>query len=195
MSEVAVSALPVATAIASEDDLLVVQGGVTKQFPRSLLKRSGWEQYTDAAVTAVAGQNITAGSSATLQIDGDSSNVSQTPVDATSPLWDTVTNKFMPIASGDAYDLRVNLHAENYSGPSPYIDIELDIGGALGVIASVTVPLLKAGDEGKIMVPFPVFALATFVANGGFFRIKYEGSGSVDIHAASIVIIRTHSAL
>lgn len=193
MSNSKISELPVAT-VSNDDEIIVLDGGVTKRATVVAFKKTGWVQYSDAAVTDVAGQNIAAAGSAQLSIDGDSSIISEEPADVVSPLWNTTTDKIMPVASGDAYDVRVLFTAENYSGASPYLTIELDIGGAQNVIASVTIPLLKGGAAQKVMVPMPVFTLATFVSNGGLLRINYAGSGSVDIHSASIVIVRTHAA-
>lgn len=196
MSDKKISELTEATSVAITDELVLLQGGETKRASVGTLGagKTGWVQYADGSVIAANGQNITNGVSTTLEIDGSTSITSQQPADATVPLWDTTNHKLMPISSGDSYDVRLLFTAENYSGTSPYLTIELDIGGSQGVIAAVTVPLMKGGAAQRVMVPMPIFTLGTFLANGGEFKVTYAGNTTFDLHSASIVITRTHAA-
>lgn len=196
MSTKKISELVAASSLGQTDELVIVQGGVTKKISAGSARigRTGWEYYKDSNVIAANGQNILAAGNAELSIDGNTTIATQAPADAVAALWNTTTDRIMPIADGDSYDCRIGFIAENYSGSSPYLEIEVDIGGAQGVIAGQTVPLLKGGSAQKIMCPIPVFTGSTFIANGGLIRVKYEGTTSVDIHSAEILIVRTHSA-
>ncbi len=196
MSDKKISELTETTSVALSDELVVQQGGETKRSSVGTLGigKTGWVQYADGAVIAANGQNITNGVSTTIEIDGTTSITSQQPADATGPLWDTTNHKITPISSGDSYDVRLMFTAENYSGTSPYLTIDLDIGGGQGVIASVTVPLKKGGTAQKVMVPMPIFTLGTFLTNGGTFNVTYEGNTTFDLHSATVVITRTHAA-
>ena len=112
------------------------------------------------------------------------------PSDATVPLWNVTTNKHIPIAQNDVYDIRTSFVAENYAGTAPYVLCELDIGGGLGVVFSQLIPLIKGGVAQPCSFSFPVYAGSTYIANGGTIYLTYVGTGSCDIYKTTNMINR-----
>lgn len=194
MTEIAISALPEATAIEDADELLVVQGGVTKRFSATLLDHSGWVEYFDSKVTVGTAQSFANGVAQALEIDGTTSDLTQEPIDVITPMWDTTNDKIIPIALGDSYTIRIEFDAENYAGVSPSIELQLDVGGSTGVVADHTYPLLKNGADTKMSITMMVRANSDMVANGALVKLIYEGTGTCDVFNAHIMITRTHRA-
>ena len=100
------------------------------------------------------------------------------PVGA-SGWWDQTDGVFQPDNEGDAYALRVQFDC-NPSGNSKDIFLELDIGGTLGTIWSKTLHLIKgAGANTYIIETMNIYALDTFVANGGTFYATVNGDATL----------------
>lgn len=155
------------------------------------LRYQGWEQYEDTDTTVGSpSQTLTAGVRTKWTNDGGTLTLQKSPQDATVPMWDTTTNKHVPIADYDIYHLRLGFFAENYSGATPYITAELDIGGSVGVIFGRDVSLRKGGAAQFVSIAFPVFTGTTYNANGGEIYLTYQGTGTCDIYKSSILIVR-----
>lgn len=152
----------------------------------------GWGQYQDSRTTVgTPAQNIATGVRTKFVCNGGFLTVERLPSDAAVPLWDVAANKHVPIAEFDTYDLRVTLTAQNYAGATPTLQMELDIGGGIGVIVSQTYSLLKGGAAQDMMFTFPVFTGATYFANGGEIYLTYTGTGTCDIYKNSVLAVRT----
>lgn len=155
------------------------------------LRYQGWAQYQDTDTTVGSpSQTLTAAARTLWTCDGGTLTVEKNPSDASSAMWNTTTNKHTPIAEHDIYHLRMSFTAENYSGSAPYVTIELDIGGAPGVILATDVALRKGGAAQDITWSFPVFTGSTYVPNGGEFYLTYQGTGTCDIYKSSILVVR-----
>lgn len=153
---------------------------------------AGWGQYQDTDRTVgTPTQTIATGVRTPFLCDGGFLTEEHLPTDAVNPLWNVSTNKIIPIAALDTYDVRISFTAENYSGANPYMTIDLDIGGGIGIIASQTVPLIKAGVAQDFVWSMPLFSGATFLANGGTVNLTYTGTGSCDIYKNSVLLVRT----
>jgi hypothetical protein len=159
-------------------------------------KIQGFSQYEDSRTT-VGSPTMTIATGVRTQIinDGGALTLERPPSDATASLWNTTTNKHVPIALFDTYDIRLGFNAEDYSGTDPYLRCELDIGGGLGVIFSQTIPLLKSGVEQACIFAFPVFTGTTYIVNGGTFYLTYVGTAPCNIFDTSILISRTSREL
>jgi hypothetical protein len=151
------------------------------QLPMDVINKAagkGWEVYGDSAYT-VGSPLVIANTTAQLTCDGlaSSTNTSEKPFGA-NPLWNTTTNKLNPVSVGDAYDLRVQFKAK-VNANTAHFDFELDIGGSLGVIFSRTLNHTKGVNaEGRYSIGVPIFALATFLANGGAINIDSTQDGA-----------------
>ena len=112
---------------------------------------------------------ITATTSRTKFTALDSPTVSRgvfTDVD----IYNTSTQKITPEFVGAAYLLRIDITAASTTNSNNDLLIELDIGGAAGVIASRSI-YRRSSASFSTNAAFPVFCEATFVANGGEFYI------------------------
>lgn len=159
----------------------------------SFAKIQGWGQYQDTARTVgTPTQNIATGVRTKFLCDGGFLTEEYLPSDAGgTSLWNVSTDKHVPIAAYDTYDFRVSFTAENYAGSTPYITVELDIGGSIGVILSQTYGLLKAGAAHDVIFSFPVFTGTTYLANGGTVYLTYTGTGTCDIYKNSVLLVRS----
>lgn len=155
---------------------------------------SGFASYQDTTYTSVSPLAVSAGVRTKLTCDGlgSLSDETQLPLDATSSLWSSSTNKITPIALDDAYDVRVEFKASPV-GTGAYVTVELDIGGSIGIIASKTVSLIKGAVAHEVMIPFPIFCKNTFISNGC--EIYVTPSSNTDIYGIQIVLFRTHRAV
>lgn len=155
------------------------------------IRYQGWGQYEDTDTTVgTPSQTLTAATRTKWTNDGGALTLEKNPSDLLVPMWDTTNNKHVPIAEFDIYHLRMGFYAENYAGSSPYIDMELDIGGSVGVIFGRGISLRKGGAAQFISISFPVFTGSTYFANGGEIYLTYQGTGTCDIYKSSILVIR-----
>lgn len=157
----------------------------------SFARHQGWGQFQDTDTTVgTPSQNIAAAARTLWTNDGGALTIEKNPTDLTVPFWSTSANKIQPIAAFDIYQVRIGFTAENYAGSTPYITIELDIGGGIGTIYETNIALRKSGVAQGVVVAFPVFAGSTFLANGGEVYLTYQGTGACDIYKSSVLIVR-----
>lgn len=157
------------------------------------IRVQGWSQHEDTNQTvATPSQTIATGVRTLWTNDGGSLALEKLPSDigVGNHLWDTVTNKITPVAVFDTYSTRIEFKVQDYAGAAPDLKVEIDIGGAIGVIASTTRPLLKGGGEQSMTFVLPLFAGSTFIANGGSIYVTFTGTGSCKIFGSRIMIVR-----
>ena len=154
-------------------------------------KIQGWGQYQDSRTTVGTPVfNTATGVRTKFLNNGAGLTLEYLPSDATVPLWNVTTNKHIPVAENDVYDIRTSFVAENYAGTSPYVLCELDIGGGIGVIFSQIIPLIKGGVAQPCSFAFPVFTGSTYIVNGGEIYLTYVGTGTCDIFKTQNLIHR-----
>jgi hypothetical protein len=97
---------------------------------------------------------------------------------------------------GDSYDMRIQFKAKVNSN-NAHFDFILDIGGAQGVIFSRTLNHTKGVNaEGRYSIGVPIFALATFIANGGTLNIdSTQDSAAVSMYDIQIFLKRDYAAI
>lgn len=157
------------------------------------IRVQGWSQHEDTDQTVgTPSQTIATGIRTLWSNDGGSLAIEKLPSDISvgGHLWDTTNNKITPIAEYDTYNVRVEFKVQDYAGSSPYVKIEIDIGGSIGVITSRTLPLLEGGGEQSILYATPLFAGSTFIANGAEIYVTFTGTGTCKIFSSRILIIR-----
>ena len=153
---------------------------------------TGWEHLADSTYTSGSPLSVLDGVRTKVTIDGlgSATNKDYLPSGVTG-FWDVAENQFDPVAEGDCYDVRLQFKCAT-TPTNAFVDCELDIGGALGVILRETRPLLRAASATNIVVfSWPVFTLDTFLANGGEFYITPNEDATFWDFA--ITIIRTHN--
>lgn len=151
---------------------------------------TGWAQYSEGVkITEGTGLPLAASTRTKLTIDGTgtTTNIGGMPGGVVN-LWDTINNKITPGGVDDAYDVRLAFTAKSAT-TGAYLEIELDVGGSLGVIAKDTRGFLKNTDQ-FFQVNIPVFTGTTFLANGG--EIWITSSAAATLWNPRILIIRTH---
>jgi len=151
---------------------------------------TGWAQYAEGTLVTEPGANNFAATTRTkLTIDGTGTTTNTTGLPAgVASLWDAVNNKITPAALNDAYDIRLVFVAKCTTSGA-YLDVDLDIGGSLGVVATQSIPFLKSTDQ-YFQVNIPIFCAATFLSNGGEFWIT--ASHACKIWAPQVLLVRTH---
>ena len=172
----------------------IVQGGVNGRCSPRALQGEGWGVYFDSTYTSGSPLAVNSSRVKLLNDGADSrTNTSYLPHNMLQ-LWDTVNSKIISENSGDCYDTRVQFTAE--SDRNAYMDIEFDIGGAIGVIAKKTLIFPKANLTPTTFVEdFPIFTLATFIANGCEIYVNTSAGGAnVNIYDFSIFIKRDFAA-
>ena len=117
---------------------------------------------------------------------------SQLPEGVTS-WWDSVNNKLTPSLDGDSYIVNLRFTAIS-SSPTGLADVDLDVGGTLGVVDGSTISLCKGlGNSQRISLKFDLFAGSTFLTNGGTFYIQ-SFDGDISVYNVSIKVTRVHKA-
>lgn len=155
------------------------------------IRIQGWGQWQDTDTTVGSpSQTLTAGVRTLWTNDGGTVTIEKNPSDAVTSMWNTSTNTHIPISEFDIYHIRASFTAENYAGATPYIDVELDIGGGIGVVYSDAIALRKGGAAQAVTFAFPVYTGSTYLANGGKIYLTYNGTGTCDIYKSSILIVR-----
>ncbi len=154
--------------------------------------RHGWAFYGDSAYTS--GSPLTINNARVkVTIDGLHASTDKASLPAeTTDLWDSSTNKIIPCGLNDCYDIRLQFKATDGAGLALY-DVELDIGGGIGIILERTKRVDKgAGVTVREFLASGLFVKSTFLANGGEFYIDTTDTGdSVDIWDISLFIRRS----
>lgn len=151
---------------------------------------TGWAQYDESVkITEGTGLSLPAGVRTPLTIDGLGSltNTDGLPTGVTE-FWNTSTNKFTPAGLNDAYDLRLFFIAR-CATTNAYLDVDLDIGGSVGILAQQSFSFVKSIDQ-YFNTNLSVFTAATFLANGGTFNIT--ASHPATLWRPKLLIVRTH---
>lgn len=174
------------------DKVVVVSDGVAYKTKVSDLIRSGgggWGNYTDATHTIGSPQSVISSTRTLVTIDGAGGATNTEYInDLPSNLWSS--NKIHPETIGETYLIRISLIVDPATGSSNhYMDIELDIGGGIGVIAGHTQILIKASAS-RYTITLGIFCLSTFVANGG--EIYVTPSVNCDIYGKEIYLNRIY---
>ena len=182
--------------ITSKNQTFRLIAGAAQWFQLSPHSITGWATYSDSTYTS--GSALTSNNAKTqITIDGLGSGSNSTYLpEGVTQLWDSTTNKIIADQVGDAYDIRLDFKADP-STASDYAEFILDIGdGAPDIpIVTRTVTFAKTGAS-SISIGFPIFSLATFIANGGKLYFDTSGSGdNIDIYDITLFIKRDHSPL
>lgn len=154
----------------------------------------GWANYSDSVYTS-SNKLRSAAARTKVTIDGLGSTTTKDHLPAeVTDFWDTTNNVITAVSEGDAYDLRISFVAES-TAANDWFDIELDIGGAVGVIANRTETFPKGiGVAHNFMWSLPVYVGGTFVSNGASIYINTSDSGdTVDLYDFRIMIKRDYA--
>lgn len=147
----------------------------------------GWAQYIDGDYSSGSPQAISGRTK--LELNAVAGSIIETDLPkGYSTLWDSANDKFTPDAEGDAYDLRLSFTMDQTSGSffNGFLDIELDIGGALGVIWEQSVVSVRSAQRHSVSIP--IFVGSTFIVNGGTFYLE-PGANTFDVYNAQLFVL------
>ncbi|AXF52563.1 MAG: hypothetical protein [Caudoviricetes sp.] len=151
---------------------------------------TGWAIYNDNQYTSSVPLVINQGSRTKITNNSNVVLNSQLPIDVTS-WWNSTSNKITPSVDGDSYIVNLRFTASS-SSITGLADVELDVGGALGVIDGSTISLRKgSGNTQHISLKFDLYSGSTFLANGGEFYLR-SVDGNTSIYDIMLKITRVH---
>ena len=153
-------------------------------------QQSGWASYVDTAhVNAGTAFTIPANTDTLVPNNAGTVIDSQKPTDITTFYDGTVITG----RNGDSLDMMLYFKAIP-SQVNQYIDIWVDIGGAIGELYRQTFSFPRgAGVERGILYSLPsAYTLGTFAANGG--TVYARSNATVDIHSINYNFDRSHKA-
>lgn len=153
----------------------------------TLTDNSGWSSFTDTGST----QTITATSSLGTLVTNDKNASVETydPVDLTSSLWDSTSNKFKPIALGDIYLAQLEFEIDSVASFS-YGVVEIHNGSVQLSSHTFENP---AGAGQNYTIPFLIPVDATTLSNGVTFNVyKDSGGATLVIDSVKMVFARLH---
>ena len=141
-----------------------------------ILEDLGWIQFSDTQYTQASPLTILANTRTVLPNNKGSVLNTNGPPGAEN--WLDL-NAFKPDSPGDFYVFRLSFVADPTLNNRNLV-LDLDIGGSQGIIWSQTIRLARgAGVDTRVSVTIPVYALNTFVVNGGLFNINCDGDVNV----------------
>lgn len=159
-------------------------------------RNTGWAFYDDNLYTSGSTLAVNAAKvELTCNGSGSQTNTSYLP-QGVQDFWDTTNNKIIPQKVGDAYDIRLDFVADPAAN-GDWMEVVLDIGtvGTPIEVVRRSVSFTKSTPQ-SISIGFPIFALSTFLANGGKFYLDTSESGdNINIYDISIYIKRDHSPI
>ena len=172
------------------DDLRTGAQKVNQNF--SVLQEfTGGAQYIDGTYTVAAPLVITEGTRVELTCDNATVIDGNVPVDFTFGMWDPENNKLLGVNNKDRFILEIRFKAKN-SVLSGYFDIEIDIAGALNIIAGESEVFTKlANTEQRFKPTFVYYTGSTFIENGGHIFIRAL-KGDLSVYDIEIVPTRIH---
>jgi hypothetical protein len=167
-------------------------GTLLDDFVESLDSITGhyWQHYRDSDYTVGSKLSIAGGVRTKLTNNG----VTRTEASPNGypAVWDTTTNKIVPENLDDFYTIRLDIKGWSDLAQTNNFDVEMDIGGGIGVISADTGVFIKGnGVEQSFNFSSQFFVGSTFITNGGELYITPDSDASFwDI---GITISRTYT--
>ena len=151
----------------------------------------GWENVVDSVYHVGNKRSIADGVRTALTVDALGGGTNSDYVPKSGSLWNSSTNKITPQTIGSCYDLRLQLKTSYDAGAAAHLDLEIDIGGGLGVVFEQHEIFSKGSNvDNQMAFSIPIFTLDTFIANGGTIYITPQDS-AIKIWDAKLFIVET----
>ena len=151
----------------------------------------GWAQYQDSVYTDVARETVNLEVRTPYTVDGllPASNTDHLDT-VPSTIWNGIT--MQPNMVGEAFSARIDFKAAPNAAGDGYLTFELDIGSGASIdIVQRRFQFSKgSGITHDFSAGFPIFALDTFLANGGKFYLT--SSINCEIWGRRLFIQRTY---
>jgi len=188
LRQLSLSDLSDGSAVITEDSLLL----------SDTFNYQGWEMIEDGLITTPTILVGTTPTKVTIDDEGEDNNTNADylprSIRGVSNLWNRTTNRLEPVASGDTYNIRLNVTVTAVTSNPQFLTCQLDIGSTSSPSIVVAESSVAVGRTEPYVVSFafPIFCLDTFVANGGQFFLSTH-SNDLTIGARSLLITRTGS--
>jgi hypothetical protein len=154
--------------------------------------QSGWQVFVDNLHTVGSPQVINAGVTSLVTNNSSLIIADQLPLDATQALWNSATNKFIPIHLNDFYTWIVRFKAKNSSATGAYFELGIDIGAPFNTIFTESHPFIKgANTEQSFNIAMFGYSGAEFLVNGGLPKIT-SVVGNTSIYTKEFHVLRHH---
>jgi len=139
----------------------------------------GWVKLSDSEHTQLEPQTLDANVRTLLENNGLNPDP-DSRLTGTFAVHDfLVENRLRSLSEGDSYDFRLSFFAES-TVMNNELKIELDVGGAVGVIQTYSPKLaIEAGEVELITANFMIYALDTFLQNGAGIFVTSKNPMSV----------------
>lgn len=172
-----------------DSDSLPITTATLQELP-AVTQSTGWSTYVDTQYpNSGSAFTLTANSDAQLPNNAGTKNETQKPSDVTT-FYDgsVITGR-----NGDNLDVMIYFKAIP-SAASQWLDIWIDIGGAVGELYRQTFSFPKgSGVERGILYALPsAYTLGTWEANGG--TVYVRSNANLDIHSINFNFDRSHKA-
>lgn len=152
---------------------------------------TGWASYVDGLYTSASPLVFTATNWTTLVNHCNTIIQTQMPCDLDS-MYSRADTGIIGLV-GDGYSVNIEFKARPNTANTTYIDVGINIGGAVGLVYPRTYTLAKGNNvEQFVSISTSVYSLDTWAANSG--KIQLKTSDSVDIYDYRLVIHRLHKA-
>lgn len=159
--------------------------------PVEATTKASWAVYSDTEYTDLSPLTLTA--STAVNLPNNSGFVIDTYMPDGITFYDATTQKITPQTIGETYALRYSFKVNSPTNNNNII-IRLDIGGGQGVILEKTIPLrLGTNVDYRISSSNEIFALDTFIANGGQLSIEAQDANTT-VWDIQYYILRNNSA-
>ena len=155
-----------------------------------LYRATGWAQYADTQYTDVSPFSIVSNTDTVLPNNAGSVIDSQKPDDIATFYDGTVITG----RNGDGLAITIDFNAVPTNVNTTYIEVWVDIGGAVGELYRRIISFPKGVGEIR-PVNFTVvgYTLGTWETNGG--TVYVRANGSADLYNIRYVLTRTHGEL
>lgn len=151
---------------------------------------TNWAYYRDNEYLETTERTISSGVRTKITIDALHPDTTEAGLNGGTSTWDSTNNIILPAADRDVMYARLSFQVSTV-GTDAYVDVEADIGGAVGVIFSETRPILKGSSaKNKFVLSWPIYVDSVSLANGISFYIT--PSANIEFWDAAIMVQRTH---
>lgn len=156
---------------------------------------TGFQLWSDNQYVTGARRSISATTRTSLTNNGLGTGQSTTYTASGSGNWyNTTSHKITPTNTNDSYLIQVYFTLKIPVGTSPYVAVDLDVGGTTGILREITHPLAKgAAVDEKMSFTFLTHSTADFKANGA--TVYLTTSHAAELFDTKLIITRLHRAV
>ncbi len=155
---------------------------------------TGFQIWSDSQYTTGSRRAISAVTRTKITINGLGAGQTTTYTASGSGNWyNTTSQKITPTNVNDFYLLEIYFGLRIPVGSSPYVTVDVDVGGTTGILREITRAVHKgAAVDERMSFIFPVHAVTDFKNNGG--EIYLTTSHAAELFDVRLMATRLHKA-